>query len=410
MIIVSNRFEALSALRRMVSLAVLILGLSAVCGAQANIGDIADILASSGYTNVRSYEDETGRVITLQNDAYKLQASGLANALRLIEAEGLPTDKTTTVIATDYNVPKVSLTYVPVLHRWVTSYRLDESWDKVRKEEKRNSSLGKVDLVVYPQVSLMNLIITQVYQSLWDINPTVEAELWPGAKVSAQVKIPVYNDGYGSRESKVHPGMMTLSQSFRVPWNVNVFGKASLGTFSNSRYGAALELFYPFPNERFSLESQLGMLGLYYWDGFVFHMGDSLDFFWNFGVGYYWPQNQTRFTLKVQKFLLYDYGLKYEMTRHFRHCSVGFYAEKGFYSDTHTNGGFRFMISLPPYRMTRYRSFPRVTAGSIGMVYNANNEQRWYKEYKTEYGQNIMTDNAFNPYYIDSEIVKLNHQ
>lgn len=415
MIIVSNRIATLGLCGRILALVLSFLSVSALCAAQTekaeitDVKEVADRLAHTGYTNVRSYEDKEDRVFTLQNDAYKLQATGLANALKIIEAEGLPQDKPTTVIATDNNVPKVSLTYVPVLHRWIASYRLDASWDKVRKEEKLNPSLGKVDLLIHPQVSLMNLIITQVYQSLWDINPTVEAELWPGGRISAQLKIPVYNDGYGTRESKVHPGMTTLSQRFRIPWGVNVFGKFTVGTFSNSRYGEALELFYPLPNERFSIESQMGMLGLYYWDGFAFHVGTEQNFFWNLGFGYYWPKTQTKFAMKVQKFLLSDYGLKFEMTRHFRHCSVGFYAEKGFYSDTHTNGGFRFHIALPPYRMGRYRSFPKVTTGSIGMVYNANNEQYWYKEWKTEYSENIMTENAFNPYYIESEIDKLNY-
>lgn len=392
------------------ALACSLLAVSQYSGAQTKVDGIVSRLVEAGYMDVRSYEDGSELIFTLENDAYKLQASGLANAVRLLSEEGvLDDEKEVTVIATLNGVPEVSLKYIPALHRWITSYRLEDSWDKVRKEERSGKSFGRTDLVLYPQVSLMNLIITQVYQSLWNINPTVEAHLWKGAELSAQVKIPIYNDGYGHRESKVHPGQMTLSQRFRIPYNANVFGKASAGTFSNSRYGAALELFYPFPNERFSLESKLGYLGLYYWEGFTLHIGDELKFFWSLGGSYYWPEEQTRFSLKLEKFLLDDIGVKYEMTRHFRHCSIGFYAEKGFYSDTHTNGGFRFMVSLPPYRIKRYGRYPRVTAGSIGMTYNANNEQRWYKEWKTGYSDNIMSNNAFNPYYIDGEIVKLNY-
>ena len=360
--------------------------------------------------DVRSYEDDTKLIFTLENDRYKLQASGLANAIKLLSDEGFVSeDREVTIIATYYGIPEVSLTYIPALHRWMTSYRLGDSWNKVRKEETSGKSFGRTDLVLYPQLSLMNLIISQVYQSLWDINPTVEAHLWKGAKLSAQLKIPVYNDGYGHRESLVHPGQMGISQRFRVPFNVNLFGKATVGMFSNSRYGAALELFYPLPNERFSLESKLGFLGLYYWEGFNLHIGRDQEFYWSFGGSYYWPMEQTQFSLKLEKFLLNDVGVKYEMTRHFRNCSIGFYAEKGFYKDTHTNGGFRFMISLPPYGMKRFKRYPKITAGSMGMTYNANNEQRWYKEWKTEYSDNIMSNNAFNPYYVDSEIVKLNY-
>ena len=394
---------------RLFALACSLLGVFQIAGAQTDADGIAARLASSGYIDVRSYEDDKDLVFTLENDAYNIQASGLANAVSILKEEGLPEDKLTTVIATYYGVPQVSLTYVPVLHRWISSYRLDESWDKVRKEEKLNKSAGKTDLVIYPQLSLKNLVITQVYQTLWDVAPTFDAHLWKGGRFSAQLKIPVHNSGYGYREGLVHPSMISLSQRFRVPYNVNLFGKFTLGSFSNSRYGAALELFYPFPDERFSLESQMGYLGLYYWEGFTAHVDTDFGFYWNLRANYYWPRVQTQFSLSVNKFLLDDYGIKYEMVRHFRNCSVGFYAEKGFYSDVRTNGGFRFMISLPPHRMKRYKSLPKVTVGSMGMTYNANNEQVWYKEFKTEAGDNIMSKNAFNPHYIDSEIVKLSY-
>ena len=45
----------------------------------------------------------------------------------------------------------------------------------------------------------------------------------------------------------------------------------------------------------------------------------------------------------------------------------------------------------------------------MGVTYNANNEQYFYKEYKTEASDNIMEHNGFNPLYIKREIVKLNY-
>ena len=55
----------------------------------------------------------------------------------------------------------------------------------------------KVDVVVYPEVSLKNLVITQVYQVLFNLSPAVEVSFWKGMKLTAQVIFPVYNDGYG---------------------------------------------------------------------------------------------------------------------------------------------------------------------------------------------------------------------
>lgn len=364
-------------------------------------------LWDEGFVNLRAVEDTSAIVISLENDRYKLQASGFAKALEVIEKQGLPMDKPTEVIATQFGVPQVTMRYDPELRKWTTTTRVD-NWDKVRKVKPANSSFGKIDLVIYPQVSLMNLIITQVYQSLWQLSPSLEVSLWPGAKLAYQIKIPLFNDGYGNNESLVHPGIITFSQRFRDPWHWNVTGRLSLGLFNGSRFGTALDLKYVFPNERFWVDTELALLCPFYFTGFVMHYDLDPDFRWFVSANYYWPLAKTQFTLRGQRFLLGDYGVKFEMIRHFRYCSIGFYAEKAKYG--HTNGGFRFQVALPPYRMKRTGKWPRITtSGQMGLVYNANNEQYYYREWKVEASDNIMESNSFNPYYIDSEIKALKH-
>ena len=105
---------------------------------------------------------------------------------------------------------------------WNVSYELGDTWKNARKIKLKNSSLFKIDILVYPEFSFKNVIITQIYQILFDLSPAIEISLWKGMKATAQVKIPVYNDGYGAREGKVHPGFLTLSQRFRLPYNVFV--------------------------------------------------------------------------------------------------------------------------------------------------------------------------------------------
>lgn len=375
---------------------------------QSNEEKAVRALENAGFVNIRVAENDSLFVVTFGNEAYKLQASGIAAAVRILDDEGVLEGKRVKMIATDNGVPKVTLTYDPVLGDWKTTYKLDESWKMVRRARKHNGTLGKVDITVYPQVALKNLIITQVYQSLWQLSPSVDIPLWYGARFSYQLKFTLFNDGFGDTEDGIHPGMVTFSQRFRAPFDI--FGKASVGLFSNYRYGANLELFRPFSfNENLSLEGSVGVVGLNYWDKFVLHIDlNSFNTVWSFGANYYWPGAQTQFTLKAQRFLYGDTGVKFEMMRHFRYCTVGFYAEKGFDKAAHANGGFRFQIALPPYRYKRYKYVPRVTTGYIGMTYNANNEQEYYLECKYEAGDNIMEHNGYNPAYIRSEIKKLN--
>ncbi len=374
--------------------------------------DVVDALVKMGFENVGWTENDNERVYVLQNCTYSLQGVGIGKAIDVIQKEGLPENKTCRVVVLDNNIPQISLCYHPVegdtLSRversdWETSYELGDSWKEVRKIKLKNRSLFKVDVLVYPQLSFKNMVITQIYQVLFDLSPAVEVSFWKGMKLTLQAKIPVYNDGYGTFEDKVHPGHLTISQRFRLPYNI--FGKVTIGGFNADRYGVDVDFFHPFKkDERFSAIARVGYTGVGYWDGFKYHYDTDMNFTWTLGGNFYWPQYNTQFQLKVEQYLKEEVGVKFEMIRHFRYCSIGFYAMKA--KDANTNGGFRFQVALPPYKYKRYKSLPRVsTSANMGIVYNAGNEQYYYREYKAETSDNIMEKNSFNPYFIKSELL-----
>ena len=368
-------------------------------------------LISMGFENVRCTENENERIYTIENNVYKAQGFGLAKAIEIIQRQGLPSGKQCKVIVTHLEVPEMSLTYRPSTNNeslstsgntgWETSYDID-GWEEVRKEKAKNSSRYKVDLLVYPQLSYKNLIITQIYQALFTLNPAVEVSFWPGMKFTGQLIVPIYNDGYGIYQDKVHPGFITLSQSFRLPYNIK--GKATLGYFNADRYGADLMIFRPFKaDERFSLEGRLGFVGVGYWDGFKLHYDTDMTWTWTVGANFYWPRYNTQFSLKGEQYLMKDRGVKFEMIRNFRYASIGVYAMKG--KEANSNGGFRFQVLLPPYKQKRHKLIPRVsTSYNMGIAYNAGNEQFYYKQYRSETNENIMNNNSFNPYFIKTEI------
>lgn len=373
---------------------------------------VTDVLVEMGFENVRWTEDETERVYVLQNSAYRLQGVGIGKAVDVIQRWGIPHDKSCRVIVLDNGVPQISLCYrrtaevdtLSVVRRqvWDASYELGGAWKKVKRAKTKNSSLFKVDVLVYPQLSFKNLILTQIYQVLFDLSPAVEVSLWKGMRLTGQVKIPVYNDGYGIFEDKVHPGHLTVSQRFRLPYNV--FAKITVGCFNADRYGVDCQFMHPLMDERFSLVARVGYTGAGYWDGFAFHYDPKKTWTWTVGGSFYWPQYNVQMNLKVEQYLQNDRGLKFEMIRHFRYCSIGFFAMKA--KDAKSNGGFRFQVSLPPYTHKRYKKWPRFdTSSNMGVLYNAGNEQYYYKTYKAETSDNIMVENSFNPYFIKSELL-----
>jgi hypothetical protein len=375
-------------------------------------------LVEAGFLNVRSVETAEFTAFTVENDYYKLPAEGFARAVQILEGAGLDESKPVKLIGTSYKIPEVTITYNPESGRWNTTKRLDASWDAVRGQTLQNNSFLRTDITVYPVFSLINLIITQVYQSLWELKPALEINLWPGARFSYQLVIPVFTDFFETQYRYIHPGMITLSQRFRDPWHLGIQGKLSIGQFSGSRYGAVLEAAYWFPNERFWVDTQFGVVSEASFRAFHWRYVWEPEFIWNVAGNYYNAFLQTQFTLRVQRFLYGDYGIKFEMVRHFRHVSVGFYAERGILFgqngkpvasslQPHTNGGFRIHISLPPYRNRRHGYVPRIgTSGQITYDYNANNEQVYYKEVRTEAADNLASKNYYNPYYINGYLNK----
>lgn len=384
----------------------------------SRLASAAQRLVEAGFVNVRAVETPEFTAFTVENDYYKLPAEGFARAVQILEGSGLDASKPVKLIGTAGKIPEVTISFRPETGSWHTTKRLDASWDAVRKQPMMNNSSLRTDITVYPVLSLTNLIITQVYQTLWELKPALEVDLWPGARFSYQLVIPVFTDFFENKYHLVHPGVISLSQRFRDPWHLNILGKFTVGQFTGNRFGAALEAAYWFPNERFWVDTQLGLVSEGYFVGFKWKYYWEPQFVWNLAGNYYNAALNTQFTLRAQRFLFGDYGLKFEMIRHFRHCSIGFYAERGLLFDghgglkpksvqPHTNGGFRIHVSLPPYRARRHGHVPRITtSGQTTFDYNANNEQYYYKEFRTEAADNLVSKNYYNPYYIEGQIDK----
>lgn len=395
---------------------VFMLIMSGWCYINAQTADLTVIkLVNMGFENVRWTEDQDERVYVIENTAYRLNGIGIGKAIDLIRENGMPKRKKCRVIVTNNNIPQLSLiceARTDSIEReilrsdWNTTYTLGNNWRNVKKKQKENSSLFKVDIVVYPELSLKNLVITQIYQVLFNISPAIEVSLWDGMKLVGQIIIPVYNDGYASPAHKVRPGFVSLSQDFRLPGNV--FGTASIGTFNADRYGVDLKMFYPlcWLDERVSLEGRVSATKSGMWDGFEYGYGKRTDVTWSLGGNLYWDRYNTQLSMKLEKYIFNEKAIRCEMIRHFRYTSIAFYFAKANDDDISLSYGFRFQVALPPYKYKRNKYYPRVIPSrNMGMNYNGSNERFYYKTFRTRPEDNIMQQNSFNPYFIKSELL-----
>ena len=107
--------------------------------------------------------------------------------------------------------------------------------------------------------------------------------------------------------------------------------------------------------------------------------------------------------MKAEQYLLGEKGIRFDIIRHFKYASVGFYAMKA--EDAKSNGGFRFQVALPTYKHKRHKYIPRINMSkNMGIIYNAGNERKYYRQYRAETSDNIMEQNSLNPIYIENKL------
>ena len=396
---------------------------------RAQAGSLAvQELLKQGFENVSCTEDSTERVYVIQNSAYRLTSIASAKAVDIVQQLGMPEDKDCRIVVLDNNVPQFSIVYkrseaesaedlasLGSRAGWETTYELGDSWKQARKAKKSNSSLYKVDIVVYPQLMFRNYVINRVYDYVVNLNPTIEVSLWKGSKLSLQVVVPIHND-YGDIYGKVRPGYMTLSQQFRVE---NLFLTATVGNFNKFHWGLNLRGKYVFKDTHFVIDGEMGYYGVAHFDGFKLMKNDvdrSLDkFTYSIGASYFWRPFNTQFKLNFERYLYGERGFKAKMVRHFRYASIGLYATKILGRDDAAHGGFNagfmFAIALPPYKNKRHGYIPRVTTSDYwGITYNAGNEKFYGQYVVPDVGGSSGTgtidsyENSFNPILVESEL------
>lgn len=392
--------------------------------------DTVDSLIGLGFENVSWAEDGSERVYVVENSAYRLSGVGIGVALDEIQKHGMPENgKRCRLVVLNNNVPMVSLLCTAKAgaevsrNDWKVSYDLGESWELVKGAKRYNSSLYKVDLLVYPEFNFRNSRLSRPYQVRLNMNPTLQVSLWKGGKINAQIIVPVVND-YGYKYDDVRPGFLTVSQTVRLPYNIFVTGTA--GFFNNNRAGFDLQAEYH-PSFIESLKGKVWFEGRVsytvwgewgeweYFNGIrnvnPFKFGYSKEddrITGQLGVNYYWERFNTQFAFRGESFLGGDCGYRFDMIRHFRYCSIGFYGTyipSDWWNDG-VNAGFRFQITLPPYKYKRKGYIPRVMPGrNWGFAYNAAGAFVYGQRFRANIDDNISNNIQYNPYYLKSELL-----
>ncbi len=382
---VSRRYLSFFDKRRVAerrAIVLFLLVLVSLCAMAQTSDGIIRTLVAHGFENVGVMETDSLRTIVLQPTAYNVVPDGVKEAVRLVEAEPFADGgKKNRLIVLENNVPQFSVSQESAGGSWNVSKELRCALGEINRLKKTNRSYGKVDLVIYPEFFFRNIRYSVMYEVLLNLCPTIEVSLWKGMKFTGQVVLPVINE-YGDLYEKVRPGMVTLSQSFRLPCRTNV--TASVGFFSDFRHGMSVYAEHYLPRNawgQFWLDARVDWTKPGRFDGWTYKHGEGTMVTGYAGVNYYWKPHNVQLSLRGHRFLLGEYGVRLEAIRHFRIISIGLYGskiqKKPMYAHHGFNGGFLFALNFPPRKSKRHGFIPRVEAGNMALRYNAGGDKRY---------------------------------
>jgi hypothetical protein len=102
-----------------------------------------------------------------------------------------------------------------------------------------------------------------------------------------------------------------------------------------------------------------------------------------------------------------DCGYRFDMIKHFKYCSIGFYGTyiPSDWWNSGVNAGFRFQITLPTHKYRRNGYIPRVMPSrNWGFSYNAAGAFVYGQRFRANIDDNISNNIKYNPEYIKYEI------
>lgn len=238
----------------------------------------------------------------------------------------------------------------------------------------------KVEIFAGADLLYRDLFHNKIFETVVNLTPGIKWNIGKEWKLAGQVIIPVQND-YGERYKKVRLNMAVLSKEWS--FSDKQFLKVSGGLFSMERYGLDIKWMYPVTNW-LAFDAQLGLTGFC-----------SMAVDWEssemtrvagwLGARIYLSGVNTEFRLRGGRYVYEDYGVKAEAMRHFKHCTVGLYAQ---YNDVEKeNGGFKVIMMIPPYKR-KHRKVQIRPASNFRLSYDINAYAYALKMYNTDPEEN----------------------
>lgn len=234
------------------------------------------------------------------------------------------------------------------------SLDVGSAWRELQNPQGTGFWSHRFGIVLHPQLNTEFGNASDSVRTRISLVPEANASLWKGMLLSAQLVIPVQSD-FEDEGKHWTPGLLTLNQTLRLPYNT--FVSATAGYFTRRRYGTDLEVRKYLADGRWSVGANVGYTGYAaYIEGVWFYsrVGRLTGIF---DVEYWFPRLDFSMRATLGKFLYEDKGFRFDVARRLGEGSLGFYAVK---TEGGENVGFNVRIPIFP---AKYLSVASVRIG-----------------------------------------------
>lgn len=263
---------------------------------------------------------------------------------------------------------------------------------------------GEVEVFAGADLSYADVNFVRLYNVLLNLTPGVKWHLGHDWLFSAQAFIPIVNDGYENLHSKIRLTNAAIAKQVHLG---SQHLKFSGGLFGYDRYGVDVRWMFPV-NSWLMLQAQVGYTG--YWrmaiddakeyrgryvvketKGVDFSSPDCLTGI--VGANVWLKEWNTEFRVSGGRYVNDDFGVQFDVLRHFRSCSVGAYAQLHELKTDNRHresGGFKIVFLLPDIKY-QDRKFTLRPAHNFRLTYNAQADGESMKMYTTDPEENERT-------------------
>lgn len=352
---------------------------------------VVDTLTQAGFENVSADVRRGALIVSYENRVYRYELRGLQQVI----LRSLPLARdvdTVTIIPRNQDVPLVAVSipvswYEELAAGRITSQEFASGLDiqvdirpfqePLSQETPSNRSFGHVDLIAQPGIAFEFGNFDDPVESQLNIIPELQARLWPGSSLRAQLILPLQNE-LGAEGDYVRPGLVTLNHTHRLPYNV--FVGATAGYFTHNRWGLDLAARTYFLNGRGMVGADVGYTGYLSYQNRTWFYEDLNVWTPSAIVGYrVLPQYDLDVRVSYGRFLFQDLGFRVEVERAFGETQILLFAVAG---EGSSNVGFAISIPFLGSRYARPGIVRFRPARSIGYSYRYKNlplSGLWYE-------------------------------